>query len=187
MTLITRTLHSAQLTNTHNFQNINFIQLYLIFLNHRYKHTSILHIHNEIFSSRGSILYQFKCLYFRGTETYDDFWAFLKKFCEFQGKKARKQQPGNFWFPYLWKFSLLNIIINLETILGLDQITKWLNLLLHSMKWLIYTAGGGLGCGFAVRFLSYTEIGSRDPSPSLYNGNSFWIRVCIGVHLRHCN
>ena len=34
---------------------------------------------------------------------------------------------------------------------------------------LIHTAGDELG--YRLEFLSYTEVGSRDPSPSLYNVN----------------
>ena len=40
---------------------------------------------------------------------------------------------------------------------------------LFSDLWLVYIAGGGLWYGLG--FMSYTEIGSRDPSPSLFNGS----------------
>ena len=38
---------------------------------------------------------------------------------------------------------------------------------IHYPFWPIYTTGDGLGYGFRLRFLSCTEIGSRDPSLSL--------------------
>ena len=43
--------------------------------------------------------------------------------------------------------------------------------------WLIYIAGDGLGygCGLRFGFLSYIEIGSRDPSPSLCTVNMLCI------------
>ena len=41
-------------------------------------------------------------------------------------------------------------------------------------KWLISTAG----LGFRLGFLSYAEIGSRDPSPSLCSGNMLYIILC---------
>ena len=36
---------------------------------------------------------------------------------------------------------------------------------------LIYIAGDGLRYGYGLQFLFYTEVGSRDPSPSLCNAN----------------
>ena len=42
--------------------------------------------------------------------------------------------------------------------------------------WLLYMAGDGFRYGLG--FLSYTEIGSRNPSPSLCNGNMFCIVQC---------
>ena len=53
--------------------------------------------------------------------------------------------------------------------------------------WLIYIAGYRLGLGI----LSYTEIGSRDPSPSLCKVNKFCIvqfslRFCTRDRLRQC-
>ena len=45
-------------------------------------------------------------------------------------------------------------------------------------KRLIYIAGDGLGYGLRLGFLSYTEMGSRDPSPSLCNVNMLCIVQC---------
>ena len=41
------------------------------------------------------------------------------------------------------------------------------------LLWLIYIAEDGLGYGLGIGFLSYTEMGNKDPSPSLCNVNSF--------------
>ena len=45
-------------------------------------------------------------------------------------------------------------------------------------NWLIYIAGDGLRYRLGLRFLSCTEIGSRDSSSSLCNVNTFCIVQC---------
>ena len=42
----------------------------------------------------------------------------------------------------------------------------------------MYIAGDRLGYGIGLWFLSYTEIESRDPSPSMCNVNMFCIVQC---------
>ena len=44
--------------------------------------------------------------------------------------------------------------------------------------WLIHTAGEGLRYWLGLGLLSYTELGSRDPSPSLCNVNMLCIVQC---------